>query len=282
MINKRFCTILVFILLLMCPITVYTDVIIFSDFFDLNKSKTKPNGDRFIINSSLGYVIPKIEPGSENGIMYSEFYNWDIWRDSGFEFSEDDEWTIANGEIVTVKATFFHGGEHWGVIRLPIAARVNGERAYTAWISMDDLLMIYDRRHFEEENKNNFYTYTGSYDAILSAKRLVQWQWPGSDREKMVWDGENKEGFSILYAYKDEEGREWGKAKFKERYTWQGTKFWRDVEWWICLSDPENSSSIPAFNPTPEPQKWSPENSPQTEVPGNRSRRAGCGSAPPK
>jgi len=87
--------------------------------------------------------------------------------------------------------------------------------------------------------------YTGSYDAVLSANKLILWEWPGSDREKRII--ENNETISklanVVYAYKDKDGREWGKTSY--------------MEGWICLSDPENSK-IPAFYLGSEPIHWLP------------------------
>jgi len=290
--TKRFFSILTFVFLLLSPIIAHADVVMGNDFFYEIKDKTKPmtegrRGKRIIINSPLGYVIPKVKPGSKEGVPTGEGYH----SGTGYKDIENpkhDVFVFKNGLIFTIEATYLYKGEYWGVMSPSHMYQPSG------WILMSDLLVFYEKEDFEIENNDNFYIYTGSYDAVLSAERLVQWQWPGSDKEKRVIDDTGKIHLyaNVHFAYKDAEGREWGKSKYSE--------------WWICLSDPENSSNIPAFNPTPEPRRWVPPNddknlpqsstqsgqedpkkgqsSTQTrqEPPGNRSRRAGCGSGPPK
>jgi len=117
---------------------------------------------------------------------------------------------------------------------------------HPGWVPMDEVFLIFEREDFEKIHKQEFYEYTGSYDAVLSASRLVLWQWPGSDREKIIIDDKGASKISsfayVHYAYRDSEGREWGKTR---------------EDSWICLSDPDNSN-IPAFYPAPDAKKWSP------------------------
>ncbi|MCL1866476.1 MAG: hypothetical protein FWF82_03610 [Oscillospiraceae bacterium] len=120
---------------------------------------------------------------------------------------------------------------------------------------MSDLSEPYQQEDWEKENKAYFYPYTGSYEAILSADKLVEWQWPGSDRERIIIDFEEivntyKDDFRkpsdfILCAYTDGDGREWVKL------------YWNFG--WVCVSDPENRE-IPMFNPAPPSQMWSVDN----------------------
>jgi len=237
---KRFlCIIFMVVFIFALPLTLHADLVSGNQFFYENKDKTERISERsygksFIINSPLGYVIPVEEPGSDKGIPTNLGYGTHFGKTA----PDTDIFIFKNGEVKTITAVYFYNGEYWGVMAPSHVYQPPG------WVLMDELLMIYQQEDFEKENKNNFYTYTGSYDAVLSAKRLVEWQWPGSDREK--WIIEDKETIigcaDVLYAYKDSEGREWGKTSY--------------TEGWVCLSDPENSK-IPKFYPAPKPVKWS-------------------------
>ncbi|MCL1810354.1 MAG: hypothetical protein FWG42_11420 [Clostridiales bacterium] len=231
------------IVFLLAPkLAVHADVVMGNEFHHKNEDKTEAVSERwygkaFIINSPLGYVVPKTEPGSEYGVPSGGGYR-SGW---GYEDIDDPKYSVfvfKNGEIVVIQATYCQDGEYWGIMMPSHMYQPPG------WVLMDDLLMFYDQQDFEEENRGNFYTYTGSFDAVLSAKMLVEWQWPGSDREKRTYDDEETivNCTDVLYAYKDGEGREWGKTCY--------------TEGWVCLSDPDNKG-IEAFYPAPDPVKWS-------------------------
>ena len=206
---------------LMIPCVSYADVVFGNDFFYQNEDKTEPVeenswGRLFVINSPAGFVYAKDEPGMDY-IVGNKRFN--------------------NGEIVYIEATYIHEGEYWGVMS------PSHSYMFPGWIPMEELLLVFEQQDFESVNKDNFYDYTGSYDAVLSAKKLVEWQWPGSDREKRINDNEGviARSADVLYAYTDSDGREWGRTIYDR---------------WICLSDPENSK-IPAFYPAPDPARWS-------------------------
>ena len=241
---KHFCIAFIILFLFVSPLTAYADVVYGNEFFYKNDDSIKligesPYGERFIVNSPSGYVIPKEEPGSKKGVLIESGYRG--WEDEGMKEQDYPIFVFKNGQIIRIGGTFLHNGEYWGVI----IDLIDLEHPF-GWVLMDELMMIYDRFAFELENRDNFYEYTGSYDAVLSAEKLVEWQWPGSDREKRII--ENKDTIShyahVQYAYKDKDGREWGKTYYSEG--------------WICLSEPENNK-IPAFYPAPEPITWSPE-----------------------
>jgi len=118
---------------------------------------------------------------------------------------------------------------------------------------------MYLRQDFEAENRGAFYPYSGSYDALFAADRLVLWQWPGSDREKRVLDKGNITIHSVnaTHAYTDDEGREWGYVRIEYKYDdWEWVGRFHE-ESWVCFSEPTNSR-IPSFNPAPAPLRWSP------------------------
>ena len=236
---KKLLILISIVCLLTRTIAVFADVVHGNDFYYRNSDKMERIGERsygrrFIINSPNGYVIPKEEPNSQKAVPSGMGYR-SGWGGSDIDDPEDIIFIFKNGEIFTIEAVYLCDGEYWGVM-------VPSHRYQpTGWVLMDELLMIYDRPYFEAENMQNFYEYTGSYEAVLSAKKLVQWHWPGSDREKRIVESDISEYADVLYAYKDKDGREWGKTKYSE--------------WWICLSDPENSDIL-SFYPAPKPTKW--------------------------
>jgi len=214
---------------------------------------------RFCVNGPKGYVSVKEKPGGQKEII-----------------------SYPNGVEVVIDGIYNHNGSYWGI------TPIGHGRWNTGWFPMDQLLVVYVRDDFNDEHRDEFYAYSGSYDAVLSAEKLVVWEWPGSDRAKRILDydsfvGEQAtvysnpssdcgfiiKGISAIVAYKDEDGREWGYVNINYTYSsWEeGTPSYRagqtgNLAEWICLSDPQNSN-IPAFNPAPEPVKWKPDNSPE-------------------
>ncbi|MDR2712259.1 MAG: hypothetical protein LBB91_03990 [Clostridiales bacterium] len=195
-----------------------------NQFYGENEDKLEELGRRFYVNSPTGFIAGAAEPGSSEQISTEEIPVYMC--------------TFRNGDIISIRSTYCHNGKYWGVTYFSHIYQPVG------WYPMDQLLMIYESQDFEKENINAFQNYTGSLEAIYSAQRVVLWQWPGSDREKRVFEMERykKNNLSASYAYQDYEGRLW--------------VLLLDMGW-VCLSDPENSN-IPAFNPAPKPIKWSP------------------------
>ena len=238
---RYFCIPLIVFFWLLSPLTVMADVVTGNEFFYKNEDKmlimdNNYRNRRFIINSKSGYVIPKEEPGTEKSIASGRGYASGWGYEDYIDKSEEFIFVFINGETCYIEATYLVDGQYWGVMSPSHIYQPSG------WILMDDLLVEYDQGCFEEENEDKFYTYTGNYDAVLSAKQLVQWEWPGSDKEKRIVYKDIDEYADVLYAYKDNYGREWGKTKYSEE--------------WICLSDPENEEIL-SFNGSKEPSKWS-------------------------
>ena len=226
MIKRVFILVMVFSLLA-SPLTAYADAIMGNEFQWQNYDKMQPLGrSRFCVNGPDGYVSIREEPS---------------WESKIFAYSNNKEITYQNGTELIMSSLYVNKGEYWGIMS------AGHHVYYPGWIPMAHLLVVYIRNDFNTEYKNEFYTYNGNYDAVLVAKRLVLWQWPGSDREKRVLDvdGFELKDEQVLYAYKDKSGREWGYVDIGQYE-------------WICLSDPENSQ-IPAFHPAPEPISWSPD-----------------------
>jgi len=236
---KRFICVFTVIIFFAFPLSLHADVVFWNDFFYENEDKTEDIGwESFIINSPSGYVIPTDEPGSGKGVPSNRGYKTNIYGDV-YEPPKYNIFVFNNGEHCRIEAIYLYNGEYWGVMS------PNHWYQPPGWILMDDLLVEYKREDFEKENENNFYTYTGSFDAVLSAEKIVLWEWPGSDGGKRIIDNEehNMKSSHFLFAYKDSEGREWCKSSY--------------TTGWICMSDPENKTDIPMFYPAPNPIKWS-------------------------
>ena len=220
--NKRllFAILVSMVILLSSTSMVYADVISGNDFIFEHVNKTQRISEHeYIANGPSGYVSAKKRPGADEETIKYE-----------------------NGEVIIISHVYLHKGEYWGTW-LYHGVAVDG------WVLMDCVLRAYSLYDFNNEYETSFYTYTGSYDAVLSAEKLIIWQWPGSEREKRVVDNPSHyanyhSSYLKEYTYMDNEGREWGYAF---------------LDGWFCISDPENLTNIPAFYPAPEPMKWSPD-----------------------
>lgn len=212
--------------LLMLPLTAYADVLIEpnNDFYTRHRSECVSLNRSFYANGEGGSVSVKQEPGSNTETA-----------------------VIENSEILNILFTYNDNGEIWGVTEIfsenePYDTWPNG------WIPMSQLLLVYDYASFAEEYQEEFYTFSGSYEALKTANEIVLWSWPGSGELKGTLEAltvENDGEFNISKAYKDKQGQEWGFLVY-----WRGE---RNV--WICLSNPA-SRDIPAFNPPPQPKLW--------------------------
>lgn len=230
---KRFFIIFTVVFMLTPSAELYADLVIGNDFLYQHEDETqKLDRSRFCVNGPDGYVVSKIKPGSNEDVLTRQL-------------------TYKNGEEIIMDYTYILEGEYWGVTSSSFTG-------YPGWIPMDYLLAVYAPDDFRNEHEDDFYTYTGGYDAIFAAERLVLWQWPGSDREKRVFDDSRfiLNDVESLRAYKDKEGREWGYVRIEYKY--EHEVYARQIESWICLSEPANSN-IPSFYPSPEPVKWSPD-----------------------
>ena len=235
---KRFLIIFMAILMLASPLAVRADVVTGNEyrFKYANKTQRIERGNIFVANGPNGYVSAKKDPGSNEEVA-----------------------VYKNGETVLVDQTYFHKGKYWG-------ASLYHSAADRGWVLMEHISIPYLSSDFYNENEKEFYTYTGSYEDVYAAKRIVFWEWPGSDKEKRVIDYKNIVVNDIAapypyysnIVYKDNEGREWGNIVVYYTYDYENGEIGTtNTVGWVCLSDPENSD-IPAFNPAPKPTKWSP------------------------
>ncbi|MCL1823605.1 MAG: hypothetical protein FWG44_05325 [Oscillospiraceae bacterium] len=226
MIKRIFGVFTAIILAVIFVIPVYADVVWSNEFLDKNYKKAVSVNETFTVNSPDGFVIPTEEPGG----------------------SVKDRRTIENGTIVYIEAVYFHKGAWWGIDQW--GSHYSSDYG---WFLMDNLLLTYTNEDFEKENKKRFiHRNTNDYDDIFENERLVLWQWPGSDREKTIHNIDIH--IEVLKTYRDDDEREWGFIEYPQYIT--GYYYTA----WICLSDPENKTNIPSFNPAPEPWAWTPPN----------------------
>lgn len=248
MIRRVLFILLAAILLLASSPVAYADVVMGNDFrYQHEKETQKLDRSRFCANGPDGYVIPQQEPGGTEEVFTFER----PWVGDSLEVVLPK---YQNGAELLMERMYILEGEFWGVMY------PSHSYSWPGWIPMEHLLVVYIRDDFNKEYHDEFYTYTGGYDTVLSAERLVLWQWPGSDREKRVIDDESFliKDISADYAYIDEQGREWGYVNIRYTYTYWTDGWTQDMQTWICLDDPSNSK-IPSFIPAPKPVEWSPD-----------------------
>lgn len=212
--------------LLMISLVAYADVLIEpnNDFYTRHRNECVYLSRSFYANGESGFVSLKKEPGSKAEIS-----------------------VIENGEVLNIMFTYNYKGESWGVTEIYTPDKPY-DKWPTGWIPMNQLLLVYDFISFAEEHQDEFYSYTGSYDELKTAEKIILWSWPGSGiKQETLEVSSMDENFSVSHAYKDEQGREWGFIGY-----WYGRR-----NMWVCVSDPANSE-IPTFNPAPQPELWQP------------------------
>ena len=246
---KRFFVILITILLLAPPVLASADVVIGNEFeWEHQDELIRLERSLFVINGPDGYVIAREEPGSTKDTIKSD---WD-----GFEVTV----SLDNGTLVYMDSVYVLKGEYWGVMQ-------TGHHVYIpGWILMDDLLMYYDYKDFAEQYKGELYEFTGSIDKLQKVDEFCLWQWPGSDRARILYvvdeysDLDDKAAIRTGQAYMDDNDREWVYITIWDGFT-SGFSRGGSAQGWICLDDLANDGDIQAFNPAPGPTKWSPDGS---------------------
>jgi len=189
-----------------------------NDFYIRNKNMCVDLGRSFCANGEGGYVFLKTAPDAkEEGLR------------------------INNGLMLYIVYTYNENGELWGFSSRP-----------AGWVPMEQLLLPYDHISFEEDYGEEFYRYNGSVDLYGD---IVFWTWPGSGVIHQIYRNAdwrdyqgtwNNKGIREIYAYKDNEGREWIRHWYADK-----------TSVWVCLSD-AYSVDIPPFNLAPEPGLWQP------------------------
>lgn len=225
MIKQCFAFLLLSAFILMVPLAAYADVLVEpnNDFYSRHRDECTPLNRSFYANGEGGSVSLKKQPGSKAEVA-----------------------AVENGEVLYIMFMYNHKGELWGVAELYAQDKPTNPW-HAGWIPMNQLLLVYDYISFAEEHQADFYPYTGSYDALKTAKKIVLWPWPGSGKTQGSLEAIEDENFQVSHAYTDEQGREWGFVGY-----WYGRR-----NAWVCLNDPANSD-IPAFNPAPQPDIWQP------------------------
>ena len=196
---------------------VYADVVLDPEnkFFNKYFAYMIPLEREFIANGEAGYVTAMEEPGSKFEIV-----------------------TLENGESCYITYTCLYEGEYWGISYV-----WTEERSGYGWLKMDELLVLYDQLAFEEEHETGFYDFDGELDEIISTGSVVIWDWPGSGNVNFTYEIFESDRLWVYTAWKDGDGREWGRLNFYGRYAW------------ICISDPMNYD-LPLMDPMPAPATW--------------------------
>ena len=204
-------------LICLCPTpssVAYADAIVegpANEFYDEYESLFVYLDRSFIANGEAGSMSVKIAPGSEDVIA-----------------------NLENGKEVYMRCSCLYDGDFWGYAFL-----------YSGWARLDQMLVLYDYVAFAEDHSDELYLYGGDYKEIKETRSAIIWPWPGADEPLWTLEDLDADSFSVSYAYKDGEGREWGFVS----YLYGSTNIW------VCLSDPLNRD-IPAFSPTPAPYIW--------------------------
>ena len=226
---KRCITILVLLAVLMTtlPLSARADMLAEpdNDFYRRNYDKCVALQRSFYANGRSGSVSLKARPGSGGEVLNFE-----------------------NGTVLFIMFTYNNNGTIWGVTEI-------WEPRKSGWLPMDDLLLKYDYISFEEDYRDEFYSYSGAYDALQEIPDLIFYTWPGSGEISRIleaqWRNSSEHEKNFLEgnktAYKDSEGREWVFIPY----------LFGRINGWICLSDPLNKD-IPAFNAEPQPELWQP------------------------
>jgi len=207
------------ICLFLAPFTIaYADLIWEpeNNFYQEHKSNMVALDRSFTVNGTNGTVAVKEKPGAKQDVT-----------------------SIKNGTVIYIHYSCLYGGEYWGYTEY-----YGDSVRYSGWVKLDQMLVHYDYKAFAEQHRNEFYEYKGAYSEMKDPLSCVTWDWPGADHLKSVTEV-YLDHFSIVHAYKDKDGREWGFI----------TDYKGSIGFWVCLSDPLNQS-IPAFNPEPEPYLW--------------------------
>ena len=214
--SKRVFTALIVCVMFLVPVfSAHADIIVTpnNDFYMQYQSMIKPLDRRFVVNT--GAQVPvKSSPGAKSNIE-----------------------TLQAGTETYVKYSCLYDGGYWGF-----------SFEYSGWVNLDQMLVMYDYITFAEEHTQPLYSYGGDYSEIKETRAAVVWPWPGA--EEPVWTLANidTDYFKVPFAYKDEDGREWGFVTYLYGH--------RNI--WICLSDPLNED-LPALIPAAAPAPWHPD-----------------------
>lgn len=198
-----------------------------NDFYTRNAGRCEMLFRGFCVNGKDGFVVFRTEPGASDEVA-----------------------RINNGAVVYIQYTYDHHGEIWGVTGFDWSDTYN--RWASGWAPMDQLLLMYDYISFAEDHESELLNFNGNCDALIEAKNIVCWTWPGSGEYTWILESPYKDNLidiewmregrynHVTRSYEDGDGRVWVFI--------QGAGIRNQ---WVCLSDPSNID-IPAFNPAPE------------------------------
>lgn len=185
------------------------------DYFYANDSECDYVGRYFILNGESGTVAVYSKPAGKSSFA-----------------------VLPNGCKMFVSFSTEAGGGSWGVIQFSYdengqpepdySSKADG--AYTGWVSMDSLELVYDGISFSDEYGDEFYDFTGSTEE-LAGMDVVVWSYPGGAAVSSTMHiEEDSSGMNLSFdaCWTDENGLEW--AHFGYYYGWKN--------YWICLSAP--------------------------------------------
>ena len=182
-----------------------------NDFYKQHESQIVYLDRHFVANGKDGSVSIKKAPGTNNEMA-----------------------ALQNGEEVYIRSSCLYDGNFWGF-----------SMDHAGWVLLDQMLVLYDYVAFFEDHFKELYSYEGDYMEIRKKQSAIAWPWPGADKALSIYEDIDMQSFSVLSAYKDVKGREWGFVRY-----WYGQS-----NIWICLSEPLNDK-IPAAHPAPPPSVW--------------------------
>jgi len=185
------------------------------DFYEAHREEMDVIGRQFYTNGATGYTAiydkpdGKIVGYAQNGqkfyVMFTYANKWNM-----VEYNKDSK--------------YLH----------PISGY--SENSKVGYISVGDMLEVYDTFAFSEEHSAELEDYVGDLSEL--SEGAVLWAFPRSGDELGVMDGEQLENivFDAVYTYPD--GQRWAMCGYHYGFR----------NFWICLSDPLNES-IPAELP---------------------------------
>lgn len=168
-----------------------------------------------------------------------------VWKEPG---SRTQAGEVPNESEFFVSFTYTDSkGNVWGVVQYTydqqsgvVEKDYRGDSATTGWVLMTDLSLIYDHISFDEEHKEAFVPFSGTYDELLNKKNILFWSYPGSG-ETVRMEEQINEDFQFDYTYTDAAGRQWGYVNY----------YYGSRNFWVCISDPANLY-IPVNTPKPK------------------------------
>lgn len=174
-----------------------------NDFYEAHRDQCVYVGRTYLANGPEGYLVLTAAPDSGRVVT-----------------------TFENGSALQVLFTYSGARGTWGVVEF----RPEGKEDWVSgWFPMDEVLLQYDSRAFQEEHAGELTPCDAAFSQYAAADMpVVFWRYPGGPAEDgtVVPDA----SLSFTETYTDGAGRLWGRCGY-----YQGRR-----DFWVCLSDPSN------------------------------------------